>query len=182
MEKDKTKVKTKPKTKVTKILATKKKKNSSIKPRKRESKDKNKNKELETKKGTKGKYIEAIGRRKTSRARVRLFLKGGKGILVNGKPYKIYFPLLSLQQIIIAPLELMKLLDKFEFEAKLSGGGIHSQSEALRHGISRVLVKFNPNFRKKLKKAGFLTRDPRERERKKFGLKRARRAPQWRKR
>ena len=130
----------------------------------------------------KGKYIETIGRRKTSRARVRTWTKGEKTIFVNGKPYKDYFPTFELQQIVIAPLSLMKLADKFSIVVKVAGGGIHSQAEAIRHGIARALVEFNPDFRKRLKRAGFLTRDPRMRERKKFGLKRARRAPQWQKR
>ncbi len=141
----------------------------------------------ETKKITKvksklAKYLEAIGRRKTAVARVRLFTQGEKSILVNKKPYQDYFPTLELQQVVTASLEIMKSHDKFRISAKVMGGGIHAQAEAVRHGISRALVEFNPDFRKRLRKAGFLTRDPRMRERKKFGLKRARRAPQWAKR
>jgi len=127
-------------------------------------------------------YFEAVGRRKTSVARVRLLVSGEKVIVVNEKPYKEYFPFLEVQQIVLSPLEKMKVLDKFGVFVKVKGGGIHSQAEAVRHGISRALLKFNPDFKKRLKKAGFLTRDPRMRERKKFGLKRARRAPQWQKR
>ncbi len=127
-------------------------------------------------------YFEAVGRRKTAVARVRLFTKGEKEILVNDKPYQVYFPTLELQQITRAPLEKMKCADKFRILAKVKGGGLYAQAEALRHGIARALILFNPDFRKRLKKAGFLTRDPRMRERKKFGLKRARRAPQWQKR
>lgn len=127
-------------------------------------------------------YFEAIGRRKTAIARVRLFTRGEKAFLVNEKPYQSYFPTLELQQIAQAPLEKMKCLDKFKILAKVKGGGFHAQAEALRHGLARALVLFNPDFRKRLKKAGYLTRDPRMRERKKFGLKRARRAPQWQKR
>jgi len=129
-----------------------------------------------------GKYFEAIGRRKTSVARVRLFTQGEKLILVNEKPYQNYFPTVELQKIVVAPLEKMKSFDKFRILIKVKGGGIHSQSEATRHGIARALLEFNPDFRKRLRKVGFLTRDPRMRERKKFGLKRARRAPQWQKR
>jgi len=128
------------------------------------------------------KYYQAIGRRKTSVARIRLFTQGDKTIMINGKPYKEYFPDLNLQQIVDVALDKMKALDKFMVSAKVRGGGIHSQAEAVRHGISRALVKFNPDFRKRLRRAGYLTRDPRMRERKKFGLKRARRAPQWSKR
>ena len=128
------------------------------------------------------KYFEAVGRRKTAAARVRLFTRGEKAILVNENPYEKYFSTLNLQQIVSAPLRKMKCLDKFRVLVKIKGGGIHAQAEATRHGIARALVKFNPNFRKRLRRAGYLTRDPRQRERKKFGLKRARRAPQWQKR
>lgn len=126
-------------------------------------------------------YIETIGRRKTSSARVRFSPTGEKEILVNGKLFRVYFPTMELQNIISAPLNVMNV-DKFRILVKVKGGGIHSQAEAVRHGIARVLVVFNSDFRKRLKKAGYLTRDSRMRERKKFGLKRARRAPQWRKR
>ena len=87
-----------------------------------------------------------------------------------------------MRETILSPLKLMNVLDKFRIMIKVKGGGIHSQAEAVRHGIARALVIFNAEFRKRLKKAGYLTRDSRMRERKKFGLKRARRAPQWRKR
>jgi len=127
-------------------------------------------------------YFETIGRRKTAVARVRLFTQGEKTILVNGKPYKDFFPTLELQQIANASLDRMKSFDKFRVSAKVKGGGFHAQAEAVRHGIARALVEFNPDFRKRLRKAGYLTRDPRMRERKKFGLKRARRGPQWSKR
>ena len=128
------------------------------------------------------KYYEAVGRRKTSIARVRLFSKGEKLFLVNAKPIEKYFPTFELQEIAKAPLEKMKCLDKFRISARIKGGGLVSQAEAIRHAISRALVLFNPDFRKRLKKAGFLKRDPRMKERKKFGLKRARKAPQWQKR
>ena len=127
-------------------------------------------------------YIESIGRRKTAVARVRVFTQGNKEFLINDKPYKLYFPEYQNQQTLLSPLDKMKCLDRFKISVKLRGGGIRAQAEAVRHGIARALVEFNPNFRKRLRKAGFLTRDPRERERKKFGLKRARRAPQWKKR
>lgn len=127
-------------------------------------------------------YWEAIGRRKTAIARVRLFTRGGSIFLVNEKPYNVYFSTLELQQISQSALEKMKCLDKFRVLVRVTGGGLHAQAEAIRHAISRALVLFNSDFQKRLKKAGFLTRDPRMRERKKFGLKRARRAPQWQKR
>jgi len=128
------------------------------------------------------KYFETIGRRKTSQARVRLFTQGDKDIKVNEKPFDVYFITPDLRKIVEAPLEIIKSPDKFRISVQVRGGGIYSQAGAVRHGISRALCLLNPYFKKKLKKAGFLTRDPRMRERKKFGLKRARRAPQWSKR
>lgn len=127
-------------------------------------------------------YYEAVGRRKTSVARVRLFNKGAPGIIINNRKSDDYFFTDELRKIIEDPLKKMKLSDKFRVLAKISGGGIHSQAEALRHSLSRALIKFNPDFRKRLKKAGFLKRDPRMKERRKFGLKKARKAPQWSKR
>ncbi len=128
------------------------------------------------------KYFEAVGRRKTAIARVRVFTRGEKGVFVNGKPCQEYFPILDVQQVAIAALKKMKCLDKFQIVAKVTGGGFHAQAEAIRLATARALEKFNPDFRKRLSKTGYLTRDPRMRERKKFGLKRARRAPQWQKR
>jgi len=129
-----------------------------------------------------GEYLEAVGRRKTSIARVRIYTRGDKKVSVNGKTLAEYFPSTLMQKKIMDPLEKMNVLDKFGVTVMVRGGGLNSQSEAIRHGISRTLVKFNADFRKRLKRAGFLTRDSRQRERKKFGLKRARRAPQWAKR
>lgn len=127
-------------------------------------------------------YFEAVGRRKTSVARARLFKGGEPDILINGKKLNDYFATKELQNIVEDPMKKMKLEKAFNITAKISGGGIHSQAEALRHAISRALVKFNIEFRKKLKKAEFLKRDPRMKERRKFGLKKARKAPQWSKR
>jgi len=151
---------------------------------KKTTKEAKKPKKIEKPKATPqpAKYLEAVGRRKTAVARVRLFTQKEKASLVNGKPLEVYFPTLELQQIVTSPLVKMKCLDEFKISAIVKGGGLKAQSEALRHAISRALVSFDPDFRKKMKKAGFLTRDPRMRERKKFGLKRARRAPQWSKR
>lgn len=128
------------------------------------------------------KYCEAIGRRKRAIARVRLFAKGETFFLINGKPLQEYFPSQDLQLIVKEAQTLMGYLDNFGMEARVSGGGSHSQAEAIRHGVARSLVLFDPESRKKLKKAGYLKRDPRVKERKKPGLKRARRAPQWAKR
>ncbi|TSD04204.1 MAG: small subunit ribosomal protein S9 [Parcubacteria group bacterium Greene0714_36] len=126
-------------------------------------------------------YFEAVGRRKTAVARVRVYTRTG-AFLVNEKPYGTYFPTLELQKIVEDALKKMKLWERFRVSVVVSGGGIHAQSEAVRHGLARCLIKFNTDFRKRLKRAGFLKRDPRMKERKKFGLKKARRAPQWQKR
>jgi len=128
------------------------------------------------------KYLEAIGRRKTAVARIRLWAKGNGQFLVNAKPYQDYFPTLKFQEIAVAAFKKMKCLEQFNVDILVKGGGFSSQAEAVRHASARVLVLFNPDFKKRLRKVGFLTRDPRMRERKKFGLKRARRAPQWQKR
>ncbi|HDZ54389.1 MAG TPA: 30S ribosomal protein S9 [Candidatus Nealsonbacteria bacterium] len=128
------------------------------------------------------KYWAGVGRRKTAVARARLFAKGEKKFLVNDKLYQEYFPILDYWQTASSSLRKMNTLDRLRVLVKVRGGGCHAQAEAVRHATARALVKFNPNFRKRLRKAGFLTRDSRMRERKKFGLKRARRAPQWQKR
>jgi small subunit ribosomal protein S9 len=136
-------------------------------------------------------YFEGLGRRKTAVARVRLFegaaVRGktkGKtaDIIVNAQDYRSYFPAGEIRSLAEESLRKTKCLNRFKIEARIKGGGIHSQAEALRHGIARALIKFNPDFRKRLKRVGLLKRDPRMKERKKFGLKKARRAPQWSKR
>ncbi|MBU1037302.1 30S ribosomal protein S9 [Patescibacteria group bacterium] len=128
-------------------------------------------------------YLYAVGKRKSSVSRVRLYTKKTEGkFIVNQKDYRQSFPYFEHQQIIIAPLKLLGLEGKYDISIKVSGGGTRGQAESIRHGLSRILLKIDSNFRKTLKGAGFLTRDPREKERKKPGLKRARRAPQWAKR
>ncbi len=132
-------------------------------------------------------YYEAVGRRKRAIARVRLFtcvpFEGEIArITINGKKYKDFFSTEDLCQTAISPLVKMKSINRFEATIKVTGGGILGQAEAVRHGLARTLVKFNDEFSKKLKRAGFLRRDPRKKERKKPGLKKARRAPQWSKR
>lgn len=162
------------------VVKFKKEKNHAPKPKKvaiREERPK-----IPPPKPKPSKYYEAVGRRKTAVARVRMWTKGEKEFLVNDKPLDRYFTLLELQQTATASLDTMKCRDKFRVVAKVHGGGLSAQAEAIRHGTARALVLFNPNFRKRLRKVGYLTRDPRMRERKKFGLKRARRAPQWQKR
>ncbi len=128
------------------------------------------------------KYYEAVGRRKTAVARVRISTRGGKEFTVNGVPLEKYFPNPQFKAIIEAPFVKMSCDDRFKVSARVKGGGTNAQAEAIRHGISRALVMFNLDFKKRLKKAGYLTRDPRMKERKKPGLKRARKAPQWAKR
>ncbi len=129
-----------------------------------------------------GRYIEALGRRKTSIARVRIFQDTPFSISINQKAYDVYFPTFELKNIIDSPLAKTNLPKKFSISAKVNGGGIHSQAEAVRHGISRALEKIEPGLRKVLKPFGYLKRDPRMKERRKFGLKKARKAPQWAKR
>lgn len=144
------------------------------------------------------KYYEAVGRRKRALARVRIFTKkssdlpiktGENGeedramITVNAHDHVDYFHhSKELQNIAEAPLKKLKSTNRFKATVKVSGGGSHGQAEAIRHGLAKALVMFDPNFAKKLKKSGYLTRDPREKERRKYGLKKARKAPQWAKR
>ncbi len=129
------------------------------------------------------KYIEAIGRRKEAVARVRLFESKTNSITVNEKPVAEFFKTEHLQTVASeALLGTEELSQKFKVVAKVNGGGISSQAESIRLGISRAIVKFNEELRKDLKKKGFLKRDPRAKERRKFGLKKARKAAQWSKR
>jgi small subunit ribosomal protein S9 len=133
------------------------------------------------------KYFESVGRRKEATARARLYqlsLKQSEEndnnfCIVNGKPYNQYFPKGEFQSIAIEPIEKLKLLGQFQISAKIKGGGIKGQAEALRLAIARALLKFDPQLKSELKALNFLTRDPRMKERKKYGLKKARRAAQW---
>ena len=127
-------------------------------------------------------YIEAVGRRKTSTARVRIIPAKKATVTINGKAVEEYFPTDRLRNHIAQPFAAEGLEQSFTVTAQVKGGGIVSQSEAVRHGISRALIKFEIALRKELKEKGFLKRDPRMKERRKFGLKKARRAPQWSKR
>lgn len=136
------------------------------------------------------KYFRAIGRRKEAVAIIRLFTKKSSDsnleekalIRVNNKDYSEYFTDPNLQAIIESPLKKLKSLNRFKATVLVRGGGIAGQADAIKHGLSRALVLFDLNFRKKLKKSGFLTRDSRVKERRKYGLKKARKAPQWQKR
>ena len=136
------------------------------------------------------KYLEAVGRRKESIARVRLYTKKAsdkfpeeKGLIsINLKPYQEYFRTPLLQDVVEAPLKKLKSLNRFKGSVFVRGGGLSGQANAVRLGISRALVLFDANYRKKLKKFGYLTQDSRVKERRKYGLKKARKAPQWAKR
>jgi small subunit ribosomal protein S9 len=130
----------------------------------------------------KTKYFEAVGRRKTAVARARITPATKQTITVNDKDVADYFVTKEMQMISEAAFVQSKLAQKFKVTALVNGGGIHSQSEALRHAISRALLDYDLELRKKLKKLGFLKRDPRAKERRKFGLKKARKSPQWSKR
>lgn len=138
-----------------------------------------KKKEVESK--TSKKYIYAVGRRKEARAQVRLYSGNGK-ITINEKELNSYFPTLDLQQKVFYPLELVGEKDKCDISVVVKGGGKTGQVEAIRHGIARALRIKNEDYRAPLKKEELLKRDPRMKERKKYGLKGARRAPQWQKR
>ena len=125
--------------------------------------------------------FNGTGRRKSSIARVRL-TNGSGNIVVNGTPLDEYFGVETLKVIVKQPLVTTNTLDKFDITAKVTGGGISGQAGAVRHGISRALLEVNSEYRPALKSAGFLTRDARMKERKKYGLKKARKAPQFSKR
>lgn len=127
------------------------------------------------------KYFGAVGRRKTAVAQVRI-TEGKPGFTINNRTLADYFPTDELRRTVEDAFEKTKLSANFNVSAIIRGGGIHSQAEALRHGIARSLLIFDVELRKKLKKAGYLKRDPRAKERRKFGLKKARKAPQWSKR
>jgi small subunit ribosomal protein S9 len=126
-------------------------------------------------------YLYGTGRRKHSVARVRLYPGTGK-ITINDRDIDDYFGLETLKLIVRQPLELTELTGRFDIVCTVSGGGVTGQAGAIRHGVSRALLQHSDEMRPLLKKAGFLTRDPRMKERKKYGLKAARRAPQFSKR
>lgn len=131
---------------------------------------------------TSDKYYEAVGRRKTSIARVRLFVAKDTSFVINDMTLDAYFPTREMQATAGEAMKIAGAAEKFLVSAKIVGGGIVSQSEALRHGIARALEVYDGELRTKLKKAGFLSRDARAKERRKFGLKKARKSPQWAKR
>ena len=127
-------------------------------------------------------YLYGTGRRKSSVARVQLYQGGTGSITINGRDIEEYFGLETLKMVVRQPLASVNELGKVDIVATVAGGGVSGQAGALLHGIARALLLVNPEYRAILKKAGFLTRDPRMKERKKYGLKAARRAPQFSKR
>ena len=131
---------------------------------------------------SKKKYFYGTGRRKSSVARVRVYENGTGSIIINGREIDNYFGLDTLKLIVNQPLVAANLVGKVDVIVSVAGGGVSGQAGAIRHGLSRALLQLNPEYRATLKAAGFLTRDPRMKERKKYGLKAARRAPQFSKR
>ena len=127
-------------------------------------------------------YTEKIGRRKTSTCRVRLTPATKSSFTVNGKDVKEYFKTVALMKVVNDAMTLVAPDQKYEVTVMVNGGGIHSQAEAVRHGLARYFAELNEDSKTKLKKEGYLKRDPRSKERRKFGLKKARKAPQWSKR
>lgn len=127
-------------------------------------------------------YLYALGRRKSAVAQVRLYRRGSGKITVNNRDVASYFPAGMLQETVHSALIAVGQADTLDVVAKVHGGGLRGQADAIRLGISRALLKQNPTFRVSLKRLNYLHRDPRVKERKKYGLKKARRAPQWAKR
>ncbi len=128
------------------------------------------------------KYFSAVGRRKTSQARVRLSKAPNLSITINDKPMSEYFPVMEWREKVLSPLKVAQMENSALITVKVLGGGISSQADAVAHGIARTLIKMDSELRKSVKKAGLLKRDPRMKERRKFGLKKARKAPKWSKR
>ena len=127
-------------------------------------------------------YFYGTGRRKSSVARVRVYPNGTGAVTINGRDIDDYFGLDTLKLIVRQPMELTETVGAFDIICTVTGGGVTGQAGAIRHGLSRALLQYNEELRPVLKKAGLLTRDPRMKERKKYGLKKARRAPQFSKR
>jgi small subunit ribosomal protein S9 len=131
---------------------------------------------------TTNKYIETVGRRKTSIARARITPSAKSSFIINDKSIEDYFKVAEQRYIVTAAITESKLEQKFTITVMVKGGGVNSQAEAIRHAIARALITYDLTLRGDLKKAGYLKRDPRAKERRKFGLKKARKAPQWSKR
>jgi small subunit ribosomal protein S9 len=162
------------------------KKTKKVTPKKEVTKKKEVKEDLTVEKNKKttatDKFISAIGRRKTAVAQVRMFEKGEGKIEINGVLSEDYFKKEEDLNIILQPLKIVSKIKDFNFSILVKGGGYSGQLEAIRHGIARVLVKYDPELKIMLKTSGYITRDSRQKERKKPGLKKARKAPQWSKR
>ena len=128
------------------------------------------------------KYFEAVGRRKTAIARARLTVASQNSMVINGKPVAEFFKTADLQNVAMESLLKSGAAEKFKITVKVVGGGVNGQAEAIRHAVARALLVYDINLRKTLKKEGHLTRDQRAKERRKFGLKKARKSAQWSKR
>ncbi|MFZ3019920.1 MAG: 30S ribosomal protein S9 [Minisyncoccia bacterium] len=133
-------------------------------------------------KSTSKNYFEAVGRRKTSVARVRLSKAPTLSVTINDKPMSEYFPVMEWREKVLSPLKTVGMENASLITVKVAGGGISSQADAVAHGVARAIILMDAELRKVVKKAGLLKRDPRMKERRKFGLKKARKAPQWSKR
>jgi small subunit ribosomal protein S9 len=131
---------------------------------------------------TKNRYTEAVGRRKTAVARVRITPNTKTTFKINDRDFNVYFPVKELQAIVEGPLKSAAVATDYTVTVVVKGGGIHAQAESAAMGLARALAKVTPDLRSPLKQAGHLTRDARAKERRKFGLKKARKAPQWSKR
>ena len=131
---------------------------------------------------TEQRYYYGTGKRKTSIAKVRLYLDDGGPIIINNKPMDEYFNWAPWQSIVVEPLRVSNALNRFRVVVRVIGGGVHSQAQAIRHGIARALLAYDSELKPGLRRQGFITRDARIKESKKYGLKRARRAPQYTKR
>ncbi len=127
-------------------------------------------------------YIQATGRRKSATARVRITPASKMTYVINGRTLDEYFPIEELRKVVQSPFKVVDTKDDFTVSVVVKGGGISAQADATRHGIARALIVYNEELRVPLKKAGYLKRDPRQKERKKPGLKKARKRPQWSKR
>lgn len=137
---------------------------------------------MSEKKLTTKEYFQGLGRRKAAIAQVRLYAEGTGETTINGKQADVFFPYFEFKDQAFSPLKTLGLEKKFDMSVKVAGGGSRGQAEAIKLGVARALVVFNEENKKLLRASGFLSRDPRIKERKKPGLKRARRAPQWAKR
>ncbi len=131
---------------------------------------------------TEQRYYYGTGKRKTSIAKVRLYLDDGGPIIINNKPMDEYFNWAPWQSIVVEPLRVSNALNRFRVVVRVIGGGVHSQAQAIRHGVARALLAYDSELKPGLRRQGFITRDARIKESKKYGLKRARRAPQYTKR